>query len=216
MKKQKYLLSLTMMLIAFAGCKKDPEPTIEDPVTYPDFSQLKVGNYWIYQQFKIDANGIATATETYDSCYVEKDTVINGNTYAKVFRQNLYTPQQKYVFLRDSLHYTVNSSGIIEFSSEDFSTVFNSYSVLAGPDTVCQVIRKMTDPNLNVIVPAGTFTTSDCRETYYMYPNWTNAGVERYKHNRYSENVGVVVETLPFYASNPEYVERRLVRYQVN
>jgi len=78
----------TLLLLAFVsstlfiGCFKENQ----ESVVYPDFAMLKVGNYWIYQYFDIDSLGNATATNTYDSCYVEKDTTINGKTYFKIYK----------------------------------------------------------------------------------------------------------------------------------
>jgi len=74
----------------------------------------------------------------------------------------------------------------------------------------------MADKNLTMTTLAGTFTTSNANEIYSMYPNWTFAGNPRNKHTRYAENIGIVIEALPFFASSPNYIERRLVRYHLN
>jgi len=217
MKKKTLFLSAVIMTFLIYSCKKDKnsEPFA---ATYPNFSQLKVGNYWIYQQFEIDANGIETPKNTFDSCYVEKDTIINSKTYLKIIKPTPFSTNQMDIsFQKDSLHYIVNSLGEILFSHQDFSSIFESIFLTAGPnDTVCQIVKQMADKNLVINIPAGTFTTSNLKETYFMYPNWTSAGNMRYKNTRYAENIGVVVETLPFYSSNPNYTERRLVRYHLN
>ena len=83
------------------SCKKDtePEPTsLPITTTYPNFSRLKVGNYWIYQQFDIDQNGNATPKNIFDSCYVEKDTLINGKTYMKIIKPSPFNQNEKEVF----------------------------------------------------------------------------------------------------------------------
>ena len=74
----------------------------------------------------------------------------------------------------------------------------------------------MGEPNLSVTTPAGTFTTLTTKDTYLMYPNWIFAGDLRFVNTRYTENIGIVIETLPFFASVPNYIERRLIRYQIN
>jgi hypothetical protein len=103
------------------------------------------------------------------------------------------------------------------FSSQDFLTVFDSGYFTAGPaDTVCKIVWQMADKNLAVTTPAGVYNTSTARQTFLMYPNWASSGNPRYINVRYSENIGIVVETLPFFASSPNYVERRLIRYNVN
>lgn len=85
MKNLPVFLSLLLMTCVFAACKKDKpiEPIPTPPVTYPDYSQLKIGNYWVYQHFNIDTNGNAFPLNTFDTCYVEKDTMINGLIYYK-------------------------------------------------------------------------------------------------------------------------------------
>jgi hypothetical protein len=201
------------------SCTKETEQTKPIPsIDYPNYSQLKVGNYWIYEQFGIDTLGNALSKNTFDSCYIEKDTIINRRTFFKVVKPRPYATNQIDIsFQRDSLHYVVNSFGKILFSSQDFTTIFESSYITAGPvDTVCQVKKQMADNNLSVTTPAGAFTTSNAKVVYSMFPNWTFAGSSRNKHTRYAENIGIVIETLPFFASNPNYVERRLVRYHLN
>jgi hypothetical protein len=183
-----------------------------------NYAQLKVGNYWVYQQFEIDVSHNETALNKFDSCYIEKDTMINGNTYAKMVRPTDYgmTPYNIY-FLRDSSSYIVSSAGDILFSSEDFSTVFNETYILAQPqDTVCKISSQMKDKDQEISTPAGHFITSNFNRLYQMYPKYSAAGNPRNMNTRYAKNVGIVLETLPFYSSNPNYIERRLIRYHVN
>jgi hypothetical protein len=217
MKQKTLVLTAALMTLLVYSCKKDNDSGAIPDVVYPNYSQLKVGNYWVYEQFDIDNAGNATSKNTFDSCYVEKDTIINGKTYFKLVKPKPYLPNQQDIFFqRDSLHYTVNANGKIAFSSLDFSTVFDSGYFMAGPDTVCKIMNQMGDKNMTLTTPAGTFTTSTAKEIYLMYPNWAVAGNPRYLNTRYAENIGIVIETLPFFTSNPNYIERRLIRYQIN
>ncbi|MBX7107640.1 MAG: hypothetical protein K1X61_03230 [Chitinophagales bacterium] len=201
---------------AFSSCKKD----ITDPpasTTYPNFSQLKAGNYWIYERFDVDSAGNATATGITDSCYVEKDTMINNTRYFKVIRPAIAGTIYNDKFVRDSLHYIVNHLGQILFSSQNFTDTFYHYFITAGPaDTVCAVVVKMADKNYLLNTPAGPFQTQSFKQSFAMYPKWSSQGNPRNVDTRYAENVGIVSETFPFYASNPNYIERRLVRYKVD
>lgn len=210
-----YVAAIIILSMVFLSCKKEKD-IISDPITYPNYSQLKVGNYWIYQQFDFDDFGNMTPTSSYDSCYIEKDTIVNGKTYFKMFRPSyLYT--NPISFLRDSLHYLVNLEGKILFSSQDFTSVLNSYFIKAtAVDTVCQVDLQMKDKAVNYTSPAGTFVTSNAVETFNMFPDWTGFGNPRFKQTRYAENIGIIMETLPFFFSSNKYVERRLVRYHLN
>lgn len=216
MKKTNVLFSLTVIALLIGGCKQDES---ESPVTYPDYGRLQVGNYWIYQRFVVDSFGNETPTEVYDSCFVEKDTLINGNTYAKINRPWPWgTLQRKeFEYLRDSLHYIVTPTGSVQFSSEDFITTFVSYFSIKpdNGDTIYNATRKMAEKDLLINTPAGDFITSNCKTTYKIYPPYGIYSFLRYSHRRYSKNIGLVVETLPIFASVPTTTERRLVRYHL-
>ena len=216
MKKILVCVSFMTLVMMVCSCKKDKE-TGTTPVTYPNYSQFKVGTYWVYERYFIDSEGHASPMNVFDSCYVQKDTVINNLTYIKMFRPDPYYPEMSNSFVRDSLHYIVAPGGKILFSSKDFQTVFESKYITSSPyDTITFETVKMEDKDVTFITPAGAFVTCDHRSTYHMYPNWSSAGNPRYLHQRYAENVGIVAETFPFFVSSPNYTERRLVRYHIN
>ena len=213
MKGTTLILAGVLMTSVFTSCKKDSETQ----TTPTNFTQLKVGNYWVYERFNVDASGSATATGILDSCYVEKDTIIDTTHYFKFIRPEVVGSTYSYQFVRDSLHYLVNSDGQILFSSQNFTDTFNSYFITAGPtDTVCEVFVKMADKNLSLNLPAGQFQTYSFKQTFEMYPNWSASGNPRYIDTRYAVNVGIVSETFPFFSSSPNYIQRRLVRYHLN
>lgn len=218
MQQQTFYLSLALATLLIYSCKKDTD-TQPVPVTptFSNYAQLKPGNYWIYQQFTVDTNNNATPTNTFDSCYVDKDTIINKKKYWKLVQPDPFNPgDYMALFHRDSLHYLVNEKGTILFSSEDFSGILESSYITAGlSDTVCKFTRQMTDINLNITTPAGTFKTLNAKETFAFYPNFSAGGAQRSKQMRYAKNIGIVTETLPFQIIDPNYVERRLVRYSV-
>jgi|GEM_PF-325311 len=216
--------------ISFFSCKKDKkvEPDKESTnlpsTTYSNYSNLKVGNYWIYQRFEIDSSGNATPLAIVDSCYIEKDTLIHGNTYYKYMSPNFgnsvgpnsVSPNVA-EFYRDSLSYIITNSGRIEFSSQDFTSIFKSGYQLVNPnDTVCRFEFKMGNQNTLITTPSGTYNTSSFNETYYMYPNYSAGGTIRTRHTRYAENVGKVTQEWYFFVSLPTKWERRLIRYHLN
>ncbi len=220
MKMKSIVFTVCLMTIMIYSCKKDNDEDITTPpsiTNYKNYSQLKVGNYWIYEEFNVDSLGNATTKNIFDSCYVEKDTMINAKSYYKIVKPNPYSSDQKSVsFQRDSLHYIVDSDGAILFSSQDFASTLETNYLVFESDTLCVIKRKMTDKNITVNTPAGTFITLNAKEIYSMSPPWTFAGNPRYRNIKYAENIGIVVETLPFLISNPNYIERRLVRYYVD
>lgn len=221
MKKQSFLLPAISIITMMSACKKNKETETATPApapaatNYPGYQPMKVGNYWIYQQFDVDTFGNATPRNVFDSCYVEKDTIINSQTYFKVVRPTFfYSYNQGY--LRDSLHYIVDNLGRTLFSSQDFTTIFDSHYGFAASDTVFLCTRQMADSNMIVTTPAGTFTTLNFKTTYAMYPHWSVNGNPRFMHTRYAENVGIVAETIPFSVGDPNYIEVRLVSYHLN
>lgn len=177
-------------------------------------------NYWVYERIQIDTNGIETPLGIYDTCFIEPDTVINGDTYYKYLQPNPYssTPAYLVTYLKDSANYIVANPHYLYFSSDDFTTIFSNVYIF-GPggnsDTLARVERKMDDQNLSISVPAGNFITSNVKETYYMYPPYQTCGTERYVNKRLADNVGIVTQTLPFYVSSGIIVERRLVSFQL-
>jgi hypothetical protein len=218
MKALSGLLVLSVMLI-FSSCKKDEETSPETPApsspVYSNYSKMAVGNYWVYQRYSMDTNEVMTPT-VIDSCYVSGDTVINGKTYF-VYNEPSVGGGNHVRYLRDSLHYILDLNKII-FSSQSFNTIFDSGYNVIDPinDTVCRYESKMTNMNMVVNVSAGTFTTHTFLTNYYMYPAYSSAGSVRYIYSRRAKNIGVVEESLPFFANSPNYEIRHLLRYHVN
>jgi len=222
-----------VIALAFTfACKKKnntvTEPEEAPPVTYDNYSQLKVGNYWIYNRIEVMQNSTETDLQQYDSCYIDKDTVIRNATYFKLHKYDFMMELPYVLYLRDSLHYIVDLNGQIVFSSQDFSTVFNtSYFTVdgslfdpdySGVDTLFKITKKMNDKDLVKNVPAGAFKTSNMQTTYVFLKPDPSSPVDnpRYLNARYSKNIGLVSETELFYLSERYMHERRLLRYHLN
>lgn len=222
-----YFMKYRICVIAFAtlslfSCKKDKteQPVNSTPSTkvYDDYTAVKQGNYWIYQHYTLDSiNGAEHAENSFDSCYVTADTIINGNTYHHTITVNISQsstiPIGNNIF-RDSLSYVVNHNGEIQFSSEDVYRVFRSFAF--GPnyatlDTM-QVTEIMGFINTPITVPAGTFTTSSFRRIF-SYKTLNKKQVE-YRYS-YAKNIGLVRYTTGIYFGAPMVLENRLVRYRV-
>lgn len=209
------MMMVIVSLALLSGCAKEEEIVDPAPV-YPDYTCLKQGNYWIYERFNIDTLGVVTPLGIFDSCYVEKDTLIHGETFAKLVKPYPYMPKVVVEFLRDSLHYLVDHTGNIRFSSEDFSSIFRTYYiVMSYGDTAYTATVEMDDINEHIAVPAGEFTTMNCKTTYKVNPEFAYY-TNKVANTKYAKDVGLVVETLPMYATDPNKKERWLVRYHVN
>jgi hypothetical protein len=214
--KQRIILYI-LFVLSGASCKKDkPVLTSTGTITTShNYGKLAIGNYWIYQRFKIDNIGVVTPLNIYDSCYISKDTIMNGKIYFEMHRPNTYGTF--YSYLRDSSDCILDNYGRIKFAPTDFSTVFQTtYATAGGTDTICRAVHKMNHKDSLINTFAGSFITSNFQVTCYMYPNWTHYYNVRYINTCYSENIGIVAETLLLLLDRNSCEERRLVRYQVN
>ncbi len=214
------------MCMAMTACKKEktssftpPAPPSPSPNTtyYDDYMALKPGNYWIYEHYDLDsANGAAHALGVFDSAYVEKDTVVNLHTYHVYIYRDFFSGEKRTRYLRDSLSYTIELSGRIIFSSEDFTTVFRTYQF--GPNGATNYTINVTDQmglrKQTTTVGAGTFNTSSFVETYTFPAGYAYGPTRQYEHY-YARGVGLVRETTGFYEQSPKVYEKRLVRYMV-
>lgn len=205
----------------FLACKRDkglaeqitPDKT-EINTTYPNFGKLAVGNYWIYRRYLVDTSGNRMTTNTIDSCYISKDTIINGKVFYKMYRPNTYLSNN--TFLRDSSGCIITNSGKIIFSPQEFSVVYNiGYSTVSVTDTIAKAIYLMRNKDSLITTDLGTFYTTNACWVNYMYPNWKVYGSIRYQNCCYAENIGIVVENLNI-IYNYYDIERRLIRYHVN
>lgn len=213
----KNLIPFLVLATVFFSCKKDKEettkPSPQQDVIYANYTHLKPGSYWIYQIFEVGPDGTATPTSIYDSIYAGAEKEING----KVYQTRMIPDGSGYipVYTRDSFTYRVRNNGTVDFSFTDFKTIFYSKHFIAFDDTVALVEYQMTDKDLRMAVPAGSFVTNSYTETWNMYPDYATHGAKRKLHTRYNIDIGIVSETLPFYLDNANLQERRLVRYRL-
>ena len=205
------LVFFLILLVTFS-CKKEQPPVPEpSPITYPNYSQLKIGNYWVYERIEIDTNGNETSLGVIDTCYIEKDTLIDNVKYFKYVRPP-YLNMETTTFIRDSLHYLVTSKGRIIFSSLIFGEVFREFE---HPQGYYELHEWMTDKDSTINVPYGSFNTINFQQIFYMNEPFQDQGNPRYLNYRYSKDIGIISETLPWLFSNPNYIERRLVDYHL-
>jgi len=210
MKKLAFVIIAVLSVIAIS-CKKDSEDPI--PVAKADYFQLKVGNYWIYQGFRIDTNGVVTPTTKYDSAYIEKDTIIRSLTYYKLLEDPFVLGSMQFPsYLRDSSGYLVNSAGNILASDFNFT---DTLEVKTGEGQLYMAYTKMTGKDSVVSVPAGSLQSITTRmQVVPLPPNAQNYPV-RYSYDIYGKGVGKM-KSHTFFWSGIMELEARLVRYKVN
>jgi len=207
--KRLFILVMAALLILTFSCKKTSNGTFS--VTKPDYYMLKVGNYWIYQNYTLDSNGVAIAGNLFDSAHIEKDTIIRGNTYYKLWEEPyLISGTQFAAYLRDSSGYLVSSSGFRLCSDDDFTDtlyvdtnnlwLFTGYVKMTGKDSV-------------VTVPAGNFQSITCRMR--VVPTQpSDLHPVRYIYDVYGKYIGRI-KSHNFYYNAGQQFETRLVRYKV-
>lgn len=203
-----------ILLIFISSCKKDESKDLL-VTKYDTYSALKTGNYWIYQRYDVDTNGVETPLNEFDSCYVEKDTLIGGKTYFKVVKpERLMWYVQPYLYLRDSLDCVVDHQGSLVFSPRQKEPVYYyyTYETSLSTDTLYHTIATLDTEERWITVPAGTFLTHKITTQFI----WKDpAGRDKIYYTRYAKNIGLVVEFLPGYVRDIVTHQRRLVRYHV-
>lgn len=167
MNHQKLILSVLLSLVIFSCKKKDKSELISGPPTYNYFTQLKVGNYWVYAQYKKHAFTGDESDFSTDSVYVSKDTTINGQQYFICRGTNSIfsgSPYQEY--LKDSTGYIVDHLGyIVEYPIKNYTDTVYKEIYPDESQPIYSISAKWSDPNLSVSAPAGTFSTSNLKVT---------------------------------------------------
>ena len=210
----KYLITLIACTVLFiSSCKKDVIESNPPSKPISNYMPLTIGNYWVYDNYKVDALGNETKLNYTDSIYVQGDTVIRGETYYVI--SGTYKPFLDSLsswIIRDSSGYLVDELGNIHFSSTNFTDTLNSNATVVNNDTIVFAFANMDSNPYTVSVPAGTFTTLDYVTTF-IYP-YEPPYPQRKFHKYNTEGVGTVLQTWG-YVSSTDIVEKRLVRYQI-
>lgn len=206
---KKTIFSITLSGILLSACEKDWVRCEKCDVAQntASYFPLTEGTYWIYEHTSLDTNGVETLTGA-DSSYVSNDTLINGNIYHKVYGNIINSPGFR--LLRDSADCIVENNGTILFSASNYTDTLHRWSVPGYMD----VSNMMAQDPVEITVQAGVFQAKDYKGTVTFtspsYP-WSNP---RYTHSYYAQGVGPVKE-VAFFASSPNYMTRRLMRYHI-
>jgi len=180
-----------------------------------DFIPLTIGNYWVYDTYRIDTLGNETISNSGDSAYVDRDTIINGKTFY-IIEGDLYAKQAIGNNIRNEnnsiLYYnTSDNFEKIVFTTNSIGTVYNQANI---GNNLLQLTTWTNAGTQNITVDAGNYLCYQ-RETEVTplvsgYPIGT-----RSQYRYYNSSVGVVINQF-FFASSPELYETRLVSYNIN
>lgn len=212
------VLLATMVAIVFFACKKDEPQNIDDtPVPEPKVSMmpLKEGNYWVYQRYSVDTNGISTTNGQTDSLYISGKEIIHGDTFYVIKGSSafLFPPDGQNVYLRDSVGYLVDQNGSIYYSETNYTDTFSIIT-----DSIAQITRYeyMTYKDSMVTVPAGSYSQTGTLLTTVSFwnPNYPWEST-RDAYYSFAKNVGLI-KRRAFYSAQPTYFEFQLLRYHVS
>ncbi len=124
------LLAFAIILFVAFSCNKD-NPEITETESVLVYYPLSIGNYWIYQHYKVDSLGNETALGQTDSIVVAKDTLINDIQYYLLNEyNNLRFNSGNNKILRDSANYIVNHLGEKKISNVYFDNEFRTNTIV--------------------------------------------------------------------------------------
>ena len=211
----KIFLTFALASCFLIACNKEDssEKISENSSYYP----LSVGNYWIYDHYRIHYDGTENLlTNNTDSIVIAKDTIINSKKYFVFEGTDCKLgnhAMEVLKIMRDSSGYLVNQNGEIHFSSVNFDEdlLVEDY-LLPNNDTIYITRYRMEDQPVTLFTPAGTFKVLNFRGTlvdrYHLLP--------RYLNNYHARGVGEVQDDYFYLSDSTVYYERRLVRFHVN
>ena len=211
------MTTLLLLCTLLYACKKQNEKPAAVPHV-ANYTQLKQGNYWIYRHVWKDTSGneIPAYGITYDSFYVEMDTVVGQKTYAKMWQRD-QVGNPLLVLLRDSQGCLLDQTGGLLFAPQSANAVLQIYARVLyypAPDTIAMVTMQMEGLSVPVSVPAGSFIAGEVRQTYVFQGN-VSSYAPRVYHTYYADSVGMISRSEIGYLSTPQYSELTLVRYHI-
>lgn len=209
---------VTFVLIAFIAvmlsCKKEDKNSNQEKndgnIEASEYFGLEVGNYWIYEIFEIDTNGTEASTGKFDSVYIAKTEIINGEEYYAIEGGNYLGYRMS---VRDSSGYLINSDGVILFAPNDFAdTLGIELRMLSDNDTLFVGYSNMEKVEGKVELSAGNFEPLLCRNRYDI----PREGVVQHREllEYRAPGVGLIVKQCALII-DPKTKEGRLVRYSV-
>jgi hypothetical protein len=199
-----------LLALALLGCSKSDSttPPSENTYTASSYYPLSVGNYWVYDLYEVDTNGVEAFIDT-DSMYIEKDTILRGNRYfvKRTSRLNGVS------IIRDSSDYLINRYGLRLFGPQDKSDTLDLLALpFNGADTTQLIHFQMNLQSRKVSLPAGNFNVLELIESVRFLSG--SSTIRPYSLYR-APNVGIVYSEGSYSHNNPIRIEYRLRRYFV-
>ncbi|MEQ8715923.1 MAG: hypothetical protein RIC80_23115 [Cyclobacteriaceae bacterium] len=199
-------------LVAFTGFYACSDEELPPTTSVIEFTNLKVGNYWVYDWYEITPDGQASPFNLKDSLTIEGDTLISGRRYLIRTGTFLGNLRRELVFDSANSLYTYPSRELI-FTLDTSLEITKNF----GPEENIIAVGTYSLENTPTIVdvPAGLFEcltyagTIESLQSGYLYGT-------RHNDHQYSSTIGLV-SMRTYYHSSPNDLEMRLVKYgQVN
>ncbi|MFW6019345.1 MAG: hypothetical protein ACOCPM_02090 [Bacteroidales bacterium] len=197
--KKSILLALMPLMLIFACEKEEDESGNNQQSQSDNYFPKKIGNYWVYDVKSFDAEGNPGPMDARKDCLlVEKDTLINGNTYKYInhyqhIRDSAGPTEFTPIIERDSADCIIGRSGKISFSSRLIGDTISRWTETQGNtnDTLFTVYYVMQEASPKT-VPAGTFDVLDRKAILFskLFPASVNQPLVY--HYYYAKDIGLV------------------------
>ena len=212
--KNLLFLAFIFAIITLTSCNKDDDNNNGNPEPYQPkgYIQLTVGNYWIYQHYRVRADGTDTIISLIDSVYISGTKEYNNETFYKIETQN-WIPQTLY--LRDSLGNLIDTLGHIHMSETNFSdTIGSSTETLSTGIKLFHIASIMYDEDKNIETPIDNFTHCIERRNYIKVYYENPIPKEYIDNEYYAQGVGIAQSSYTYVSSGQQF-RRKLIRYNV-
>ena len=202
---KRVLIILCLLVVFLTGCKKDASEKDPTPIPQEDYMQLKIGNYWVYEMYRVDSSGNENPTGQSDSSIIISDTIIASKLYYK-----LLSSKGSYVsYLHDSNGYLVDLEGKVLFSDHDFTNILRIDTI--GPG-LAYIEYKMQDHDTVITAPIGTYPTLEFRGKVIPLNPQSTHGVN-YTHYFYAEGLGKIKSESYYFSAPHLKVGQRLIEF---
>ena len=211
----KRILITVCIISLFFSCSND-DNSVNQEVQEDNFYALRVGNSWVYKNYKYDIN-----SQTYeDTGVVDQVSIVGMETISGVeyykFRRlttgneegiTLCNPNgEHFEYLREQDGNLIWDTGEVKFTNSDYSV-----RTLDENDWG-NIVEKLTEGSTTLNVEAGTF---ECiySERYVILPDGEQAPALDTFY--YSDGIGLIYDTSSFVSQETPSVIRRLESYDV-
>jgi hypothetical protein len=209
---KKLLFVLMAGSFIWTACEKDPIKEDQSPEL--DYFPMTVGNYWVYDTYKIDSNGNELLYGENDTTLIEKDTLIAGESYFKIRGKGFgYGSAEQVNFYRDSSGYIVDEKGTKVFSQNYFYDTLGRELINKSVTDTLFFWYWMTEPTDSVLfLKDNEYDDLINRKMYFHSKMAGDEWVNNYSDRLYGAGVGILTFQY-FYASSQKkwYFEKRLV-----